>query len=271
MSEMNESQSAATGRSADTTNSPVAHKVWDRTTRWFHWINVLCVFGLAVLGLAILNEKAFGVSAEGKVLLKTLHTYVGYVFAVNLTWRLIWAFVGNIYARWKAILPIERGFSQALVHYVRELRAGRAPSYLGHNPLGRLMISLLLLMLFVQAVSGLVLAGTDLYKPPFGGAIAEWVTNGDPIKLANLRPGSKEFVDSGAYEDMRSFRQPIITTHLYVFYLLMAAVLLHIASVVVTEVREKSGLISAMFSGEKVLYAPPVDVQSTQSEKRSES
>lgn len=65
-------------------SSPVAYKVWDRTTRWFHWINVLGVLGLAVLGLAILNEKIFGASAEGKVVLKTLHTYVGYVFAANL-------------------------------------------------------------------------------------------------------------------------------------------------------------------------------------------
>ena len=252
-------------------SSPVAYRVWDRTTRWFHWINVLCVLGLAVLGLAILNEKTFGVSAEGKVLLKTLHTYVGYVFAVNLSWRLIWAFVGNTHARWKAILPIERGFSQAVGRYVRGLWAGSAPSYLGHNPLGRLMISLLLLMLLVQAVSGLVLAGTDLYKPPFGGAIAEWVTDGDPIKLANLTPGSKEFVDPAAYEDMRGFRKPIVTTHLYVFYLLMAAVLLHVAGVVVTEVREKSGLISAMFSGEKVLSAPPVDARSKRPETRRES
>lgn len=131
------------------------------------------------------------------------------------------------------------------------------------------MISLLLLALLVQGVSGLILAGTDLYKPPFGGVIAEWVTDGDPVKLANLRPGSKEFVDLAAYEDMRGFRKPVVTTHLYVFYLLMAAVLLHVVGVVVTEVREKSGLISAMFSGEKVLSSPPVDVPLKRSETRS--
>ncbi len=67
-------------------NNRTAYRVWDRTTRWFHWINALCVIGLAMLGLAILNEKSFGVSADGKVLLKTLHAYVGYVFVINLTW-----------------------------------------------------------------------------------------------------------------------------------------------------------------------------------------
>ena len=182
-----------------------------------------------------------------------------------LAWRLIWAFVGNAHSRWKAILPIGRGFFQEVSGYLRGLRKGNAPSYLGHNPLGRMMITLLLLMMFSQALTGLVLAGTDLYKPPFGGVIAEWVTEGDPIKLANLKPGSKEFVDPAAYAEMRGFRKPVITIHLYGFYILIVAGLLHIVAVVVTEVREKSGLISAMITGEKVLSTPPVDAQSNKS------
>ncbi len=96
----------------------VATPVWDRTTRWFHWINVLCVLALAALGLAILNEKAFGVSAEGKVLLKTLHVYVGYVLAANLAWRLVWAFIGGQHARWKSFLPFGQGYASALRAYV---------------------------------------------------------------------------------------------------------------------------------------------------------
>lgn len=134
----------------DDTNSMRSHRVysvWDRTTRWFHWVNALCVITLAALGLAILNEKSFGVSADGKVLLKTLHAYVGYAFAVNLTWRFIWMLVGNAYARWRAIRPIGPGYSAELRQYVRGFLRGKAPTYLGHNPLGRLMVSLLLLVL----------------------------------------------------------------------------------------------------------------------------
>lgn len=237
----------------------VAYRVWDRTTRWFHWVNVLCVLALAALGLAILNEKAFGVSAEGKVLLKTLHAYVGYVFATNLVWRFIWGFFGGRYSRWKGVLPVGPGYLDALRLYVRGFVSGNAPSYLGHNPLGRLMVLLLFLLMFTQAITGLVLAGTDLYKPPFGGTIAQWVTGGDPDKLSQLRPGSKDYVDPVAYKEMRNFRKPVITTHLYAFYLLMAAILLHISGVVVTEVREKNGLTSAMLTGEKVLSEPPLD------------
>jgi len=233
--------------------------VWDRTTRWFHWINVACVLTLTVLGLVILNGDAFGISGEGKILLKTLHVYTGYVFVVNLSWRLIWAFIGGIHARWSAILPFRSGFVSALKQSVRGLFTGKPPEYLGHDPLGRLMVTLLLVLLTTQAVTGLVLAGTDLYKPPLGGFMAEWVTGGDAEKLAQLKPGSKEFIDPAGYEEMRAFRKPVVNTHLYVFYLLMASIALHIAGVVVAEIRSKHGLVSAMIHGRKRLSGPPVD------------
>jgi Ni,Fe-hydrogenase I cytochrome b subunit len=53
------------------------YKVWDANVRWFHWINVICVLGLAAVGVAILNDGALGVSNDGKVLLKTVHVYFG--------------------------------------------------------------------------------------------------------------------------------------------------------------------------------------------------
>jgi Ni/Fe-hydrogenase 1 B-type cytochrome subunit len=230
-----------------------ARPAWDRTTRVFHWINALCVLALAILGLAILNEASFGVSSEGKILLKTLHVYVGYTFVINLMWRLIWAFVGSPSARWKAILPTGASFRIETRAHPKNSPGSNERVVLGHNPLGRLMVSLLLLLLSTQALTGLVLAGTDLYMPPFGNMIADWVTIGDANSLANLAPGSKEFVDSVAYDDMRAFRKPIVTTHLYVFYILMIAIGLHIIGVVVGEFRERSGLISAMITGEKMI------------------
>jgi cytochrome b len=241
--------------------SRVAWKVWDRSTRAFHWINLACVVALAALGLAILNEKSFGVSADGKVLLKTLHVYVGYVFAANLGWRLVWAFVGNRHAKWRALLPTGRGFSAELRGYVRGLLRHQGAAYLGHSPAGRLMVTFLLLLLTSQALTGLVLAGTDLYMPPFGSAVAEWVTSGDPDRLANLAPASKDFVDVAAYDEMRRFRSPVATAHLYAFYVLMVAIVLHVLGVVVVELREKNALISAMFTGEKLFSSTPIDAQ----------
>ena len=101
--------------------------------------------------------------------------------------------------------------------------------------------------------------------------MAEWVTGGDPQKLANLAPGSKDFVDPAAYDEMRSFRKPIANTHVYIFYLLAIAVFLHIGGVVVTEVRGRQGLVSAMITGEKVLSEQPLDAESEIGKNRRDS
>ncbi len=144
------------------------YPVWDASVRWFHWINVICVLTLIAVGVAILNAGALGVDNDGKILLKTAHAYAGYVFAVNLAWRLLWAFVGGTHSRWREMLPGRRGYWAALRRYIAALRAGEHPQYLGHNPLGRIAVTLLLFLLVTQAVTGLVLAGTDLFLPPFG-------------------------------------------------------------------------------------------------------
>ncbi|MDT8320490.1 MAG: cytochrome b/b6 domain-containing protein [Xanthomonadales bacterium] len=172
------------------------HAVWDAGTRWFHWINFLCVLILMFIGLVIFNAGSFDLSNAGKIQFKTLHAWVGYVFALNLLWRFAWAFFGNRYARWRSILPGGRGYLQALHRYLSAFAAGRPEPYAGHNPAARLGIGLLLLLLTVQAVTGLVLAGT---------------------------------------------------------------VVLHVAAAVITEIREGGSIVSAMFTGRKIIAGQPVD------------
>ena len=124
------------------------------------------------------------------------------------------------------------------------------------------MVALLFLLLVTQASTGLVLAGTDLYLPPFGHTIAKWVATpgGDQAANIKIKPGSKDNIDPAAYAEMRKFRKPFITLHVYSFYTLLIAIVLHIVAVVVTEIREKSNLVSAMFSGKKVLSRKPEDL-----------
>lgn len=239
-------------------NELKTYTAWDAGVRWFHWINVLCMIGLIAVGLAILNDKALGVSTEGKILLKTVHVWIGYVFAVNLFWRLLWAFIGSPGARWGAILPGGRGYMAGLRAYLAAVASGRPRQYVGHNPLGRIAVTLLLLLLFLQAVSGLVLAGTDIFYPPIGGQIAAWIA-APGIDPATLQPYAREMYDATAYEAMRAFRKPFITVHYYGFYILITLAVIHILAVVVTELREGGTLVSAMFSGKKVIEGTPAD------------
>jgi cytochrome b len=234
------------------------YPVWDASVRWFHWINVLCVLGLTAVGIAILFANELEVGNDGKVLLKSVHVWIGYVFAVNLVWRLVWAFVGGVHSRWREILPFGRGYVVALRRYVTAMLAGEHPQYLGHNPLGRIAVTLLLLVLFTQAITGLFLAGTDLFYPPVGAWIAEGVA-APGVDPGTLVPYAPDMYDKDAYAAMRVIRSPFVRTHEYGFYALLVLAAMHIAAVVVTEVRGGGNLVSAMFTGKKILRAPMVD------------
>jgi Ni/Fe-hydrogenase 1 B-type cytochrome subunit len=235
------------------------YRVWDRSVRWFHWINVVAVLALLGTGLVIFNGKSLGLAGEGKILMKELHVWVGYLFALNLGWRIVQGFRGSYFTRWSAILPFGRDYLAELRAYLHSLRSGEPRHYLGHNPLGRLMVVLLLLLMVAQALTGLILAGTDLYYPPLGGWIAQWVA---PVGVdpASLLPGDKSMADATAWQEMRAFRAPFIALHVQLFFVLMGAVVLHLAGVLFAELRERVGLVSAMISGDKILPQKPVDL-----------
>lgn len=235
-----------------------SYAVWDASTRWFHWINALCVIALAVVGLVILNAGDIGVSNSGKVALKTIHTWIGYVFALNLLWRIAWAFLGNRYAKWRSVLPGGKGYFHAVRSYVAAFIAGPPEQYLGHNPVGRLGIAVLFLLIAIQVITGLVLAGTDLFYPPIGHWIAQWVAAPD-VAPDSLVPYAPKMYDAAAYESMRAFRKPFALVHLYSFYLLVVVAVMHVAAVIITELREGGSIISAMFTGRKIISGRPVD------------
>jgi len=238
----------------------IEYSVWDKPVRYCHWINVLCVICLIAIGTAILNSKALGVTTDGKILLKTWHVYVGYIFALNLTFRIVWGFIGSSTARWHAILPVGATYWTHFSEYIVSLKQRKPVGFLGHNPLARLMVTLLFLLMSIQALSGLVLAGTDVYMPPFGGVIKQWIAV-DDASVDKIKPYSKESVDEQAYQEMRAFRKPFIKTHYAVFYILLGAIVLHLFGVIVTEVREGNGIVSAMFTGKKFFKDKPIDLE----------
>ena len=234
------------------------YMAWDAATRWFHWINALAVVGLIGTGLIILFDNALGLSASGKVTLKSVHASFGYVMALNLLWRFAWAFFGGRYARWRAIVPAGAGYLAALRAYTASFLSGEPQQYVGHNPLARIGVSLLFLLLLVQAVTGLVIAGTDLFWPPFGHWFATWVA-APGTRSCNIVPGAKELIDQASYDSMRAFRRPFVEVHETGFYALAVLIVLHLIGVVTTEIHEGGSITSAMFTGRKILSRRPPD------------
>ena len=237
------------------------YKAWDLPVRIFHWVNFTTVIGLILFGMLMLFKKELGItSMEAKISLKTIHVIIGYVFVLNLAFRILWGFIGNRYARWRSILP-GRGFFQSLRDYRSSITAGKPQQFIGHNPPGRLAVCALLLLMVVMAATGLIRAGTDIYYPPFGSLVAEYVaTPGtDPASLVPYDPAGME---PSRAERLKAFKGPFGIIHLYTAYTLMFLIVVHILAVVFTEVREGGSIISAMFSGNKVLSGTPVDGKS---------
>jgi len=234
------------------------YKVWDLPTRLFHWINFTTIIGLILFGLIMLYKKELGISSvEAKIGLKEVHVIIGYVFVLNLAFRILWGFIGNHFARWRTTLP-GKGFLQSVRDYKASLGTDNPQQFLGHNPLGRLAVTVMLVLLIIMAVSGLIRAGTDIYYPPFGAFVADYVAapGTDPGSLVPYDPAG---VDAEKLDRLKAFKGPFGDIHLYAAFTLMFIIVVHIAAVVFTDVREGGSIISAMFTGRKVLSGKPVD------------
>ncbi|WP_432283722.1 cytochrome b/b6 domain-containing protein [Aminobacter sp. BA135] len=133
-------------------------KVWDPFVRVFHW------------GLVASFAVAWLTADE----LKDMHEFAGYLAGTIIAFRLVWGVVGTRYARFSQFV---RGPGLTL-DYARDVAGGREARYVGHNPLGALMIIGLLATMGTLAGTGW-LQTTDM----FWGV--EWVEKTHEF-LANL-------------------------------------------------------------------------------------
>ena len=124
-------------------------KVWDRVVRIAHW-------GLAIL--VILNFIDEGGDQ--------LHRYAGYAATGIVLIRIVWGFTGSRYARFSEWWPSP----SRVIAYTRLKLKGEAQRYIGHNPLGAVMMLFLMALVLNQGITGYLL-GTDRF---FG---EEWLEN----------------------------------------------------------------------------------------------
>jgi len=113
---------------------PPGIRIWDLPVRLFHW-SVACLF--------LLNYWLLEAGDPP-------HEWAGYAIAALVLLRCVWGFVGPHNARFASFFPTRKRLRQ---HW-RELRERHFDPATGHNPLGALMILLMLTLLLVTAVSG---------------------------------------------------------------------------------------------------------------------
>lgn len=117
-------------------------KIWDPLVRIFHWS---LVTSFAVAWLAA-DE------------LRSLHEWAGYAAAALVAFRTGYGFVGSRYARFSQFV---RGPTQTIA-YAGDAVRNRERRYLGHNPLGAVMVVALLLATAATALTGWIMT-TDAY------------------------------------------------------------------------------------------------------------
>jgi len=234
------------------------YRAWDINTRIFHWVNVLCVVILSIVGLIMLNKGSLGISGrEAGIGLKALHVTIGYVFATNLIIRIIWGFIGPPLSRFGALLP-GKNFKREMTAFKTSVKAGQPQTFIGHNPKARVFLLVMFLLLTAIMVTGMVRAGSDIYYPPFGDFMARYVA-AEGVNPATIMPYDATGTDADKLDKLKAFKGPFGTIHIYGAYLLWLLILVHLFNVIKADAKGHGTLISAMFSGEKHLPHPPED------------
>ncbi len=122
--------------------------IWDWPTRVFHWLLALAV-GYAWFAVEILEDM-------------DQHFYAGYSVLGLLSFRLIWGVIGSYHSRFSNF-PLSISKLRA---YSRDLFTRHPSRFAGHSPLGALSTIAILLVLIVQASTGLFSSdGYYVYGP----------------------------------------------------------------------------------------------------------
>lgn len=179
-------------------------KIWDLPTRVFHWL-------LVVSFIAAYVTNWLGVSYF------TYHLWAGYFVVILLVFRILWGIVGTHHAQFVNFVrhPIESA------KYALHLTKGKAKSYPGHNPLGALMVLTLLLVLLLQAVTGLF-ANDEIFNI---GPLYGYISHELSLKLTAV--------------------------HKELFYWILGAVVIHVGAVLFYVFVKRENLIKAMITGKK--------------------
>jgi cytochrome b len=184
---------------------PDTRLVWDLPLRLFHW-------------LLVLSLAASWATAKAGFDWRPLHMRLGYFTIGLVLFRLVWGFIGPRHARFTSFLKGPVG----VWRYARGMAAGTMlVETAGHNPLGALMVVLMLVLLAIQTATGLFTSDDIVYAGPYNGAVSENLAK----QLGHI--------------------------HHVNFNFILAAVALHILAIGFYTVAKKQRLIPAMFTGRK--------------------
>jgi cytochrome b len=194
--------------------------VWDLPLRAFHWL-----FAASIV--------ASWATADAGAPSMWWHIRLGYFVAGLLVFRIIWGLIGPRHARFSSFLASPG----AIRLYVKGMTgAGQVIRSVGHNPLGGLMVILMLLLVAFQVTTGLFATDDIVWTGPYNPSVSDATAK--------------------------------LLTHLHHlnFNFILAAITLHLAAITYYAFVKKQNLVPAMLTGWKPAEAVPADEAITSSE-----
>ncbi|MFZ2650048.1 MAG: Ni/Fe-hydrogenase, b-type cytochrome subunit [Burkholderiaceae bacterium] len=210
--------------------------VWEAPVRIWHWVMSLCILVLAVTGYLIGTPlESVGGEASDHFLfgyIRFTHFAAAYVFAVMFLLRVVWAFMGNRFAREMFLVPLELfdarwwdGFLDQTRHYL--FLKPEARPWQGHNPLA----AAAMFFMYVLGTVFMICTGFAMYGEAQGmesltfKAFTSWVM------------------------PLLGFSQNVHTLHHLGMWYLIVFTLMHLYFVIREDALSGQTIISTMISG----------------------
>lgn len=178
------------------------HLIWDLPLRIFHWCFAFTVF-------------ACWYTAENKDDYIDIHIQLGFIALGLVIFRVLWGVVGPKHARFSQFIPSP---NKVISYLKNSNKHNKTP---GHNPLGALMVVLMILLIGIQTISGLFINDDVFSSGPYYGSIS-----------SDLE-GIMQFLHHNSFDFM------------------IAAIVLHILAILFYWIVKKQNLVVPMLTGKK--------------------
>ncbi len=135
--------------------------VWELPVRICHWLMALSIVALIITGILIGNPLAIQSQAEASQSfwfgsIRFTHFLAAYVLLGVIIVRVYWAFVGNKYASWRALIPRNSRFWRRIGRVLKTdifLMKGHYEC-IGHNALAGFSYFILFLLIVLMFITG---------------------------------------------------------------------------------------------------------------------
>ena len=176
--------------------------VWDLPLRLFHWLLVASMIASYVTAKLGFDWMQW-------------HFYLGYWTIGLLVFRVLWGFFGPRHARFSSFIHAP----SAIWLYMKSMLHRDSARSIGHNPAGGLMVLLMLLLVAVQATTGLFTTDDVVWAGPYNPSVSS------------------------------STASTLSTIHNINFNIIIGAVCLHIGAILFYALYKRQNLVVPMLHG----------------------